>query len=202
MAKADAKEKILRASKSVFSRKGYKEATVADILSEAGVARATFYRYFPSKHEVFFELFRDMLGNLYENARDFFLREAKDAQEWELTLREGLATFYRFFLDNRDIIQVYYSEAVVSDPRLYALWDDFERKMTSVFTRILDGGVERGSFRPMDTDLVANILLMIFLGVPNRYIMTGGRSDIDIESIAREMVKLASEGIVTRTHRA
>ena len=143
-----------------------------------------------------------MLGNLYENARDFFLREAKDAREWELTLREGLATFYRFFLENRDIIQVYYSEAVVSDPRLYALWDDFERKMTSVFTRILDGGVERGSFRPMDTDLVANILLMIFLGVPNRYIIAGGRSDIDIESIAREMVKLASEGIVTRTYRA
>jgi len=202
MVKADAKEKILRASKSVFSRKGYKKATVADILSEAGVARATFYRYFPGKHEVFFELFKDMLGNLYENARDFFLREAKDAQEWELTLREGLATFYRFFLENRDIIQVYYSEAFVSDPRLYALWDDFERKMTSVFTRILDGGVKRGSFRPMDTDLVANILLMIFVGVPNRYIIAGGRSDIDIESIAREMVKLASEGIVTRTYRA
>jgi len=202
MVKADAKEKILRASKSVFSRKGYKKATVADILSEAGVARATFYRYFPGKHEVFFELFKDMLGNLYENARDFFLREAKDAQEWELTLREGLVTFYRFFLENRDIIQVYYSEAFVSDPRLYALWDDFERKMTSVFTRILDGGVEKGSFRPMDTDLVASILLMIFLGVPNRFIMTGGRSDIDIESIAREMVKLASEGIVTRTYRA
>ena len=198
MARVDIKEKILHASKSVFSRKGYKKATVADILSEAGIARATFYKYFPSKHEVFFELFRDMLGNLYADARNFFFREAQDAKEWESTLRKGLSTFYRFFLENRDIILAYYSEAFVSDPKLYALWDDFERKMISLFMQILDSGVERGAFRPMDTNLVANILLMIFLGVPNRYIMTGGRSDIDIESIAHEMVKLASEGMVAR----
>lgn len=201
MARADVKVKILHASKSVFSRKGYKKATVADILSEAGIARATFYKYFPSKHEVFFELFRDMLGNLHEDARNFFLREMRDEKEWESTLREGLSTFYRFFLENMDIIQAYYSEASMSDPKLYALWDDFERRMISLFTQILDSGVERGAFRPMDTNLVANILLMIFLGVPNLYILTGGRSDIDIESIAHEMVKLASGGMVARTYR-
>jgi AcrR family transcriptional regulator len=201
MARSDTKTKILYASKSVFTRKGYKSATVADILSEACVARATFYKYFPSKREAFFELFEEMLGNLYDDARGFFLREMEDFQEWELTLREGLATFYRFFMENRDIIQVYYSEAFASDAKLYALWDDFERKMTSLFTKILDEGVERGTFRTMDTNLVANILLMIFLGLPNRYIIAGGRSDIDIESIAHEMVKLASEGLVAWTYR-
>jgi AcrR family transcriptional regulator len=201
MARTDVREKILRASKSVFSRKGYKKATVADILSEAGVARATFYKYFPGKHEVFFELFREMLGSLYEDARDFFGREVKDEKEWASTLREGLATFLRFFLENRDIIQVYYSEAFVHDPKLYALWDDFERRMTALFAQILDAGVARGTLRPMDTNLVANILLMVFLGIPNRFILTGGRSDIDIEAIAREMVKLASDGMVTRTPR-
>src|SRR5450756_196658 len=93
MARADVKVKILHASKSVFSRKGYKKATVADILSEAGIARATFYKYFPSKHEVFFELFRDMLGNLHEDARNFFLREMRDEKEWESTLREGPVSY-------------------------------------------------------------------------------------------------------------
>lgn len=201
MAGADVRDRMFTASKKVFSREGYRKATVADIVSEAGIARATFYRYFPSKHEVFFELFRDMLGNLHEDARNFFLREMRDEKEWESTLREGLSTFYRFFLENMDIIQAYYSEASMSDPKLYALWDDFERRMISLFTQILDSGVERGAFRPMDTNLVANILLMIFLGVPNLYIMTGGRPDIDIESIAHEMVKLASEGMVARTYR-
>ncbi|MCJ7653185.1 MAG: hypothetical protein MUO75_05750, partial [Actinobacteria bacterium] len=89
-----------------------------------------------------------------------------------------------------------YSEAFTYDPRLYALWDDFERRMTSLFAKILDTGVERGEFRRMDTTFVANIMLMIFLGVPHRYIMAKGRSEIDIESIVSEMVKLASVGIV------
>jgi len=89
MARADVKDRIFNASKKVFSREGYRKATVADILSEAGFARATFCRYFPSRHEVFFELFRDMLNMLYEDARGFFLREIKDREEWESTAKRS-----------------------------------------------------------------------------------------------------------------
>jgi AcrR family transcriptional regulator len=201
MERPDTKEKILRAAKAVFSRRGYKKVTVSDILEESGVARATFYKYFPNKSAVFFELLKDMLDSLYDDAKDFFQREVEDFREWEMILREGLVTFFQFFMENRDFIQVYYREALMSDPKLYALWDDFERKMTSLFSRILDSGVERKSLRPMDTNLVANILLIIFLGVPNRYITTERRSEIDIESIAYEMVRLASEGMVDRSFR-
>lgn len=44
---------ILDTSRGVFARKGYHAASVADIVAAAGVARGTFYNYFPSKRAVF-----------------------------------------------------------------------------------------------------------------------------------------------------
>lgn len=44
---------IIDAARRVFERDGYLDVGVADIVAEAGVARGSFYTYFPAKIEVF-----------------------------------------------------------------------------------------------------------------------------------------------------
>jgi AcrR family transcriptional regulator len=44
---------LLDAARRVFERRGYIDANVDDIVKEAGVARGSFYTYFPSKVEIF-----------------------------------------------------------------------------------------------------------------------------------------------------
>lgn len=44
---------LVAAARRVFERVGYFDATVDDIISEAGVARGSFYTYFPDKLSVF-----------------------------------------------------------------------------------------------------------------------------------------------------
>ncbi len=46
------REEILRAAMAVFSRKGVKAATMADVAAEAGVSPGAIYRYFRSKEEL------------------------------------------------------------------------------------------------------------------------------------------------------
>jgi len=46
------KTEILDAAEHLFTTKGYSETTVNDILKIVGVAKGTFYYYFPSKEEV------------------------------------------------------------------------------------------------------------------------------------------------------
>ena len=59
LATRDVRGKVMSAAKRVFPRKGYSATTVADIIGKAGIARATFYKYFPNKRQVFFELFME-----------------------------------------------------------------------------------------------------------------------------------------------
>lgn len=46
---SDRRTELLSAARSVFAKKGYEEATIAEIVSRAGVAQGTFYLYFPGK---------------------------------------------------------------------------------------------------------------------------------------------------------
>lgn len=47
------RQKLIDAARRVFERVGYFDATIDDIITEAGVARGSFYTYFPDKLSVF-----------------------------------------------------------------------------------------------------------------------------------------------------
>ncbi len=51
------KEKILKAGRSLFMEKGYKDTNVSEITRKATMATGTFYNYFSSKDHLFMELF-------------------------------------------------------------------------------------------------------------------------------------------------
>ncbi len=51
------KMRIYNCGKELFSTKGFKDTTVADITGMAGVAVGTFYNYYPSKEKLFMDIF-------------------------------------------------------------------------------------------------------------------------------------------------
>jgi AcrR family transcriptional regulator len=51
---------LLDAARRVFERRGYIDANVEEIVTEAGVARGSFYTYFPSKVEIFRAVCREV----------------------------------------------------------------------------------------------------------------------------------------------
>jgi len=53
----DKKAELFRCGKELFSSKGFKNTSVADITRMAGFAVGTFYNYYPSKEKLFMEIF-------------------------------------------------------------------------------------------------------------------------------------------------
>ena len=47
------RERILDGASRVFAECGFRKTTIGDIVREAGVARATVYKYFDAKEDVF-----------------------------------------------------------------------------------------------------------------------------------------------------
>lgn len=196
--KRDIRKIIISAAKNVFATNGYGSTSVEDILREAKVARATFYTYFTSKRHVFVELLKEFLNSLYENtinALDFERNNPPDLQTFTRKLESGLVFFYRYFVENDEIVRVYYSEAFGKDASIYAIWDEFDRRMTRELSRIIENGIWHGIFRPVKPELVAQALLMIFIEVPYRYMMVHRSKGINVEELARQMVSFVMTGI-------
>lgn len=57
--------RILRAAAREGAAKGFEGAQMTDVARKAGVAIATLYRYFPSKHALFASVMRDRVELLY-----------------------------------------------------------------------------------------------------------------------------------------
>lgn len=51
------KDLLFRCGKELFSTRGFKDTSVADITQLAGVSVGTFYNYYPSKEKLFMEIF-------------------------------------------------------------------------------------------------------------------------------------------------
>ena len=65
------KTRILESAHRVFSQKGYREATMDEIAEGLGLSKPALYRYYPSKEELFREIFR-----LFNQAASKALRES------------------------------------------------------------------------------------------------------------------------------
>lgn len=61
---SDTRRKILEAAKRAFSKHGYDGVSMEDIAREAGVKKALIYYYFPSKDQLFEEVWREALEEL------------------------------------------------------------------------------------------------------------------------------------------
>ena len=60
--RAEVRARIVRAALDLIRHGGYREASVAAVASGAGVATGTVYRHFPSKADLFAEVFRVRLA--------------------------------------------------------------------------------------------------------------------------------------------
>lgn len=192
LVRADVREKVLTAARSVFEREGYRAATVSQILTEAGIARGTFYRYFSNKREVFFEIISDLFNTLYDASRETFGGETLPR---ESQARESVELAYRLFLENRGVIVTYFREAFRADPGFYALWENFEKRMIALFSSALARGMNCGAYREVDRGLISRAMFQLFMQVPYWDILLGGFAEIDVVAMADEIVSFVVRGI-------
>ena len=93
------KRKLQDAAKDVFARLGYQSTHVSDIVSEAGVARGTFYLHYESKKELFEAVVRDAIATL-RNSIDG-VDVSLEAQTMESQLQDSIQRILDTAVHNR-----------------------------------------------------------------------------------------------------
>src|SRR6185436_21005173 len=67
--RAATRERVVAAARALIAHGGYREAQVAAVAARAGVATGTVYRHFPSKADLFAEVFRSVSQREVDAAR-------------------------------------------------------------------------------------------------------------------------------------
>ncbi len=66
----DKKEQLMKAAAAVFSKYGYRKATIDEIVAGAGISKGLFYHYFTDKKELYLQLYNTYAELLSRNIND------------------------------------------------------------------------------------------------------------------------------------
>src|SRR3954447_12058439 len=152
--RAETRERIVGAAIDQLADGGYASASVHTVALRAGVATGTLYRHFPSKSELFAEVFRRA------SARELAVM-AETAAHDEAPARERIAhgaeTFARRALAEPTRAYALLAEPV--DPAVEKERLTFRRAYRDLFARTLEQGIDNGELPPQDAETVAAALV-------------------------------------------
>jgi AcrR family transcriptional regulator len=150
---AAARERIVSAALAQLAEGGYASASVVAVARRAGVATGTVYRHFPSKGDLFAEVFRrasqrevDVLRSMTDRSEPVTHRLAA----WvEAFVRRALA----------EPVRAYALIAEPVDPAVEAERLTFRRVYADLFERALQDGMHAGELPPLDAELAATAIV-------------------------------------------
>ena len=148
------RKRIVSAARELIARGGYAEAQVAAVASRARVATGTVYRHFPSKAELFADVFRDA-SQREVDAVAAAASESGDGAAGRIAA--AVETFARRALRGRRLAWALIAEPV--DPAVEAERLVFRRAYRDVFAEVIEAGVEAGELPPQDPELSAAALV-------------------------------------------
>ena len=156
---------LLDAALDLFVEKGFAATRVDAVAARAGVSKGTLFLYFPSKDELFKAVVRHSMS-------DRFVEWNNDFQAFQGTSREMLGYCMNSWWQRvgatkaAGLTKLVMGEAA-NFPELAAFYrQEVVEPGHSLIRRILQRGIDRGEFRPMDLDyavysVVAPMLFMI-----------------------------------------
>jgi len=169
---------ILAAARKVFATRGFSDATVDEIATEAGIAKGTVYLYFSSKKDIY-------LAALMQGVRELHERTAAKmdaAQGIEAKLRSFVRTRIEYAEEHRDFIKIYHSEFgnLTNSATCGSEFEELYLKQAKMLELVLLAAVERGEIRLVRADFAAFIIYAMVKGVMTLRLLgwsTGGVED-------------------------
>ena len=151
--KAGVRQRILDAVWALVAADGFRNAPVLAVAAQAGVATGTVYRYFPSKADLFAELFRTAA----QREVDVMADAAQSPGPARARMDRAVRTFATRAIRGRRMAYALIAEPV--DPVVEAERLDYRRAYADVLADIITRGIREGECPPQDPTTTAAFLV-------------------------------------------
>lgn len=189
----DRRAQILECAKDVFSKKGFHNASVADLISRAGIARGTFYLYFESKRDIFDTLLEDLLQELRRRIQPIRLESGNP--EPLVQLKANIHRVLELVVEEPELIEILLHHADGLDHQVEASVSSFYDRVLNLIERSLEHGMRLGLLRTCDARIVAACILGTVKEVADWLTTQRGRT-LSLDVLAEEIVDFGLRGLL------
>jgi AcrR family transcriptional regulator len=186
----DTRYRILNAAINIFSKKGYHNTRVDEIVEAAETSKGGVYFYFPSKQDIFLGLVDEFASMLESRISKSIEQHEGGIERVDAALRTCLTTFQEY----RELSKIFLIQAV----GLGITFEEKQRQIHDRFVEIikkhLDDAIASGDIEPMNTQIAAYAWMGAINEVVIRWIHTG-EPDLAISLPVLRLFLLRSVGV-------
>ena len=156
------KEEIFAAALRCFNERGYAETTISMVAERAHISKGGMYHYFRTKHELFFELFLYRVKKYSEQLRTYVQKANSPEKRLQILIQktgellEKNEDFYRFCLE--------FLSRGARNHEIRTVMTAFYKDTVEIFRHIVNEGIDKGRFKPVDSKKVGRLLYFTVMG--------------------------------------
>jgi len=185
---------ILRVATAVFAKNGYRNTDVQVIADELGIGKATIYRKFPTKQELFFAAVDRGMERLHEHLDC----ESLDHQSRPPIerLRMGIREYFKFFEMNPDLVELFFQERAEFSDRPEMTFFVHKKRRLAKTRQFIQELVDSGAVRKVSVEKLSDIFGYALYGCLFVHHLTGKektlsqRADDIIEILINDLLSV------------
>jgi AcrR family transcriptional regulator len=195
--KAARPAEILAAALASFAERGFAATRLEDVAARAGVTKGTLYLYFPSKEELFKAVVRQSLVPNIARAETML---AQSDEPSALLLERLLTQWVELSTTPLSALPKLIFTEAGNFPDLARFYlDEVAGRGLALIQRVLQRGIERGEFRPVDTRAAARCAVapMLLAMLWRHSFEPHEHTSVDAAALCRTHIELLKHGLET-----
>lgn len=185
------KEQVIRTASELFKEKGYAATSMRDLAQALGIEAASLYSHIKSKEEILQALCFEMARRFRKSLEQVEIADISFSER----LRRGILGHIQVMAEELTASAVFMNEhRHLSQPYLR----DFlllRINYINRFKKIIEGGIQSGEFKKVDTKLAVMTLFSSLNWMPHWYDPSGM---IDPNQLGNQLADMLIEGLKTK----
>jgi AcrR family transcriptional regulator len=186
------KDQIIAAATKVFTRQGFADARMDDIVTESGLSKGALYWYFDSKDAIIVSILDQIFDYETTHVRKILEREDSAMAKLEVFVDTTINDLEKM----KPLMPIFFDfwSLSVRKKTINQAIKRYYQSFLDLIEPIIEGGVEQGEFRPVNVRETALAIGAMFEGTILFYVYF---SDIiDIEKQFRTNLEIILEGLL------
>jgi len=160
------RKRIIDTASALYAKKGYAATSIEEIAETAGVSLPVTYHYVKRKSEIMRMIMEDLLSSFQESLTS----QIASIHEPEEKLAAAMILYSKAVERQKEKILLVYQKSGSLDADSKARIMQLEVEVSTIFSRIIQEGIEKGVFEKVDVDLMAfNIIMMAHMWVLKKW---------------------------------